>query len=107
MSFSIMAYEGRRQYVPELQERLGGCPVYWDPMGTSRPREASLWPVRAGAMSLLDPNARFGLVVQDDAVLGERFHERLEALLTDENKVYCLYWRVKNNRQNGAFNDAG
>jgi hypothetical protein len=101
-SISIMAHEGRAELVPALQEQLGGAPVAWDPKGF-RPREESVWEVRRLALELRDPQAAFHLVVQDDAVVGDNFADRLAALLEDDQKAYCLYYRHKNHKHNGEM----
>jgi hypothetical protein len=100
-----MASRKRAHLVPALSDALGGAPVAWDPKGR-RPREESVWPVRKLALELRDPGARFHLVVQDDAIVGERFHERLAQLLTDE-MAYSLFWRPKNAKKYAAYNEAG
>lgn len=87
--------------VRKLLADLPGTPVAWD-------RTGSVWETWKAAARLCDSRTRFAVVIQDDAILGRRFHERLQALLKagGDDQLYCLYFRFKSASTHAAMNEA-
>lgn len=109
LSVSLMAHPQRAHYIPALQEVLGDVPIAWSGAKVKRGRvlERDVWDTGRRAMSMFDPEARFHLVVQDDAVLGRDFYPRLKKVLSHgESYAYCLYFRFKSRATHAEFNDA-
>lgn len=66
LSVAIMAHPDRKDWVPNLQKRLGGAKVIWD-------EKNSRWDTGRRALLAHEPDATHHLVVQDDAVLSKNF----------------------------------
>ena len=84
LSIAVMMHPSREQYRGYLIERLGPVPFEVDDGG-------GIWPTMRRAWLAYDPQAEFHCVVQDDAIVCDRFRERLEALL-QAPVPYGLYW---------------
>lgn len=79
-----MAHPSRAEYIPYLKEHLGDVPVAWD-------EKQDIWDTCRRAWLLHDPEADFHFVIQDDAIIGRDFHERLQKLVQNGDFVYNLY----------------
>jgi GR25 family glycosyltransferase involved in LPS biosynthesis len=44
------------------------------------------------AWASFDKNKEYFCVLEDDAILCRNFYERLDKILTDQNRIYNLYW---------------
>ncbi len=95
VSLAIMAHPSRAAWVDELQETLGDVPVAWaqPPYATPHDRGA-VWRTCREAL-LLHTDAPFHCIVQDDAVLGGDFIDRLERMVEAGDYLYMLFWRPK------------
>jgi len=102
LSVSIMAHPKRRRYIPYLKEHLGDVPVGWD-------YDGDIWHTRREALKLHDPEARFHLMVQDDAIIGREFYPRLAQILerVGDQHAYSLFYRFKSKHTHADFNAAG
>lgn len=74
LSVVIMAHPNRKDWVPDLQNRLNGAEVIWD-------EKNSRWDTGRRALLAHDPDATHHLVVQDDAVLSKNFLNSCRALI--------------------------
>lgn len=69
LSASIMAHPARESQVAELVSDLGrDVPVAWDPKPVSTD-PGQRWATARGAWELVDPDADWHLVLQDDAIV--------------------------------------
>jgi len=78
-----MAHPSREKYIPYLLEKLGDVPVIYD-------QKNNIWDTCRRAWLAIDKSAEYGLVIQDDAIVCDNFHERAEALL-DGDFVYSFF----------------
>lgn len=70
LSIVIMAHPERADFIPYLQERLGGdVPVVWD-------EKNNIWDTCRRAWLAQDLTADYALVIQDDAIICDDFRER-------------------------------
>lgn len=106
-SVAIQAHPSRRTMVEYLHEKLGPAPVAWSREPQTGVRD--VWATHRRAKMMFDPEARFHLVVQDDALICRDFYPKLTALLEERGDrfVYCLFYRPKNNGQFHEFNRLG
>lgn len=74
LSVVVMAHPNRKQWVPNLQNRLGGCDVIWD-------EKNSRWDTGRRALLAHDTDATHHLIVQDDAVLSKNFLNTCRAMI--------------------------
>lgn len=72
LSISVMAHPSREKFFPYLKEKLGDVPFSIDHNSTG------VWPNARRAWAMFDPEALFHVVVQDDAIVCDRFRERAE-----------------------------
>jgi hypothetical protein len=72
LSISVMAHPKREAFFPYLKEKLGDVPFSIDH------KSAGVWPNAKKAWSLYNPEALFHVVIQDDAIVCEDFHNRAE-----------------------------
>lgn len=80
LSVSVMAYAGRSAWFPYLRERLGDVPFAIDePKG--EPGHVGVWTNCRRAWEMHDPSADYHVVIQDDAIVCDRFQERAEAFI--------------------------
>lgn len=72
ISVAVMAHPKRAQWVPELVEKLDADPtVVWD-------RHNDRWETGRRSMLAFDPDARYHLVIQDDAIVPRNLVAGLE-----------------------------
>lgn len=69
-SISVMAHPSREKFFPYLKEKLGDVPFSIDH------ESKGVWPNCRNSWMLHDPDAIFHLVVQDDAIICDKFIER-------------------------------
>ena len=84
-----MACKEREHRIPYLKSILGDVPVSMD-----NGQYKNIWENCRNAWRLHNPNAKYHLVIQDDSLLPEDFHERLIKILEstkDEKYFYSLY----------------
>ena len=81
LSAAVMAHPVRRQYVEELLPKLGDVPVAWDQVPTPSTDTEQRWAVGRAAWAAHDPYADWHVVVQDDALVSDRFLEGLAEAL--------------------------
>lgn len=80
-----MMHPTRAKYKKYLLKRLGDVPVVLD-------RGAGVWDTARRAWLKFDKTKDFHLVIQDDAIICNKFLERLEPILKDKNMAYNLYY---------------
>lgn len=91
-SIAIMAHPSRAAYVDELRATLGDVPVAWhEGPDATREDRSPIWRTRRAAL-LLHGDDPFHCVIQDDAILGQDFRARLDALCTGDY-LYGLFYR--------------
>lgn len=81
---TIMMHPSREKYRDYLFSKLGKVPVVMD-------RGMGLWDTARRAWLNFDKTKQFHLVIQDDAIIGDRMIERLNRELCDEKFAYNLY----------------
>lgn len=86
LSIAIMAHPSREAFIPYLKEKLGDIPVSYD-------RGEGIWQNRKRASLMYDRQATHHLVVQDDAIIGRGFLERvMKEIEGHPNTAINLYW---------------
>lgn len=83
-----MAHHKREHWFPYLGERLGDVPFSVDD-GTK-----GIWQNNKDAWALHDPNADYHVVIQDDAIVCDNFHERAREFIArfeGENAFQFFY----------------
>jgi len=88
LSISVMAHYKREHWFPYLRERLGDVPFSVDD-GTK-----GIWQNNKDAWALHDPNADYHVVIQDDAIVCDNFHERAREFIArfeGENAFQFFY----------------
>lgn len=91
LSVSIMAHKKREAWVPLLSEQLPQAKVIWD-------QKNDRWDTGARSLMAYDPDAKWHMVVQDDAILPPDFYEGVQRMLTfvpPRNPVGLYYGRVR------------
>jgi hypothetical protein len=84
LSIVIMAHPDRAEFIPYLQERLGGdIPVVFD-------ERNNIWDTCRRAWLAIDRDAKYGLVLQDDALVCDGFLKKAGRVLK-EDAVYSFY----------------
>lgn len=73
-SINVMAHPAREHLIPELLEQLGDVPVIWD-------QRSDRWDTGRRALLAHDPDADWGVTVQDDALLCRDFVAGVHAAL--------------------------
>lgn len=81
VSVAVMAHPSRRAMADALAERLD-APIVWD-------RRSNEWDTGRRALLEYDPTAEYHAVVQDDAIVPDRFREALD-LVTDHAEGHPL-----------------
>lgn len=71
ISYAVMMHPTREKYKDYLLSKLGDIPIIMD-------RGKGVWDTARRAWLSYDKNADYHLVVQDDAIVGKDFKERLE-----------------------------
>jgi hypothetical protein len=106
VSVAIQAHPSREHWIPYLHAELGAAPVAWSREPETGVRD--VWATHRAAKLLFHPAATFHLVIQDDALVGRNFWDRLHQLLVEHPAAsYSLFYRPKNNRHFGEFNRLG
>jgi hypothetical protein len=86
LSVCILHHPKRAHLLPYLKEKLGAdVPVCIDKHNNLLVNSRRAW---AG----YDPGADFHLVLDDDAIIGSHFYERVNSILTSTECAYSLYW---------------
>lgn len=102
MSVSIMAYKTRAYRIPYIRKMLGDVQVSLDD------GKLGLYGNSRQSWMMHDPSADFHLVVQDDSLICQNFYNRIDSILSNtdssQNRVYCLYFRLKGTNKK-VFND--
>lgn len=80
LSLSIMAHVDRAAYLPDLAAKLGAVPVSMDER-KGAPGHLGVWKNCRRAWTMHDPAADYHAVIQDDAIICNRFRERAEDFL--------------------------
>jgi hypothetical protein len=81
LSVSVMAHPVRRPLVEQLLEQLGDVPVSWDKHAEPSTDPRRRWATGRAAFELADPDSDWHVVVQDDAIVSDRFVEGLASAL--------------------------
>jgi len=79
-----MCHPSRAHLLPYLWEKLGNVPVAMD-------EKNNIWDTCKRAWKLHDPTADYHFVIQDDAIIGHDFYERLQKVVSNGEYVYNLY----------------
>ena len=105
ISAAIMAHESRINRIDYLLETLGDVPVFMDYGKIGDPGNLGPWGNAKRAWKAFDPKADFHLVVQDDAIFGKRFVERLSGILKKHGKeyAYCLFANANGRKKDDEF----
>lgn len=83
LSTVIMAHRVREQAVAELQQALGSqVPVSWDCNRTPSPDPEQRWATGKRAWRMIDPDADYGMVIQDDVLVAKDLIAGIEKALT-------------------------
>ncbi len=98
LSIVIMAHPERKQWAEDLGKKLGAKVVY--------DRISNVWDTCRRSWLAIDPEAEYGLVLQDDAIICKDFLERAEALLQGDYLYslfagYLLTSRIRRAEQRG------
>jgi len=80
LSISVMAHPKRAEFFPYLKERLG------DNVPFSIDQKNNLLENSKAAWRLHDPNCDFHVVVQDDCVVCDNFHERAVKFISEQEE---------------------
>lgn len=83
LNIVIMAHPSREKIIPELQARLFNDTIVWD-------EKNDIWDTCKRAWLAVDRRYKYGLVIQDDALVVDNFNIRAEIVLK-EDCVYSLY----------------
>ncbi len=84
-SLSIMAHPSREKYFRYLKDKLGNVPFSID-------TGFGIWENRKRATLMYDKNAKFHIVLQDDAIIGKNFIKNAENILKDSDMAYSFYF---------------
>lgn len=85
LSVSVMAHPSREKFFPYLKEKLGDVPFSIDE------KSEGVWPNARRAWSMFDPDAAYHAVIQDDAVVCEKFLQRAEGEIIKANEKISEY----------------
>lgn len=72
IQFIIMAHKDRRRFIPYLKQRLGDVPVSMDN------GDLGLVDAHIQAWEMVDREADYGFIIQDDVLLADNFLEKAE-----------------------------
>lgn len=91
-----MAHTSREKYFGYLRERLGEVPFSID-------QGWGIWENCKRAWQMRNPKADFHVVIQDDAIICDRFRERAEQILsTERGTAYSFYYGRRGNKTREA-----
>lgn len=76
-----MAHPKRAEFLPYLLEKLGNCQIAMD-------EGHGLWKNARRAWKMYDPNADYHVVIQDDAIVCNKFKERALETIKQSEKVF-------------------
>lgn len=77
VSYSIMAHPDRTDHVRDMIMQLGAVPISWDEEGPASGDHDRVWRNARRAWEMHEPDADWHVLLQDDAVLCDRFVERM------------------------------
>ncbi|QEZ45018.1 hypothetical protein D2917_00060 [Cupriavidus oxalaticus] len=102
VSKTIMAYKTRKHRIPYIRKMIGDAQVSLDE------GQWGLWENSKRCWLSYDSGADFHMVIQDDAIVAERFYEKFEKYLTEKpsKKVFSLFFRLKSKKTHPEFNAA-
>lgn len=87
LSISVMAHPSREKFFPYLQEKLGYNGLFPETIPFSIDEKSEgVWPNCKKAWMLHDPEAAYHVVVQDDAIVCDKFRERAEQVIADAHR---------------------
>ena len=81
ISVVIMAHPKRAHLIPALKAQLGDVPVVFDEIG-------NIWDTCRRSWLAHDFKKKYGIVIQDDAVICKDFYKRAAAVLRAQEKAY-------------------
>lgn len=103
LSISVMAHIDREKWFPYLKENLNNAPISVD----DNQKRLGVWGNRKQATKLYNKDAKYHLVIQDDAILCEDFIKRTEDFIEkidsefpDELHAFQLYHGHRANFEN-------
>jgi len=91
LSVSVMAHPSREKWFSHLKDRLGDVPFAID-------RGLGIWDTCRRAWEMHDPDAKYHVVIQDDAIVCRGFQEKAEAFIRQhdaENRAFGFYFGNK------------
>lgn len=87
ISVVVMANRKRESWALDLSKQLGNCPIAWDPH--PRFNIGNIWENCKRAWMLQDKKKKWGIVIQDDAILCKDFLKKAEEHLERAEKLGC------------------
>lgn len=85
VSISIMAHKSREEFIPYLEEKLGECKVFIDD-GSLGVKKNSI-----RCWESYDKSEEYHLVIQDDAIITEDFHKKLNKYISKKPEILSLF----------------
>lgn len=82
-----MASKKRESWAKDLSSKLNNCPIAFDPH--PRFNIGNIWENCQRAWKLIDKTKKWGLVIQDDAILCKDFLEKVEKHLEKADELNC------------------
>lgn len=95
-----MMHPARERYRDYLLSKLGNATVIMD-------RGKGLWDTARRAWLAYDKEKDYHLVIQDDAIIGDNFIERVDKILTSTKYAYNLYFGKRRSRLMGGIMHTG
>lgn len=86
LSIIILHHPARRHLISYLQEKLGFVIVCEDSQDNLLKNSREAW------LMNLQLGCEYGLVLDDDVIIGKDFYSNVDKLLNDKNMAYSLYW---------------
>lgn len=96
LSIVIMASRKREAWALELSKQLNNCPIAWDPH--LRFNTGNIWENCKRAWGMQDKSKKWGLVIQDDAILCKDFLSKVGEHLDRAEQMNCaIQFYIGNN----------
>lgn len=85
VSASVMMHPSREHYKPYLQARLGDVPFVMD-------EGKGVWDTCKRAWREYNPDYKFHVVIQDDAIICDDFYRKAQMIVKNQNLAYNFYF---------------